>query len=65
MTDSAVDGSVRRTVPVISSLSKEDGRRSKLSHKAVKLAVAINFVLWASERFDFTFIVLTRVAFFN
>jgi hypothetical protein len=65
LTKGAVDGSVRRTVPVIGSISKEGGRRSKLSQKPVKLAVAINFVIWASERLDFKLSVLTRVAVFN
>ena len=40
-----MDVSVRRTVPVIVSVSKEGGRRSKLSHKPVNILVAINFVL--------------------
>jgi len=40
--------SVRRTVPVIVSVSKEGGR-SKLSYKRVILTSAINFVLRISE----------------
>ena len=60
-----MDGTVRRTVPVIGSLSKEDGRKSNLSHKALKLAVGIIFVLWASEKLYFKFFVLTRVVIFN
>jgi len=40
--------SVRRTVPVIGSVSKEDGR-SKLSHKRVIFTAAINFVFRISE----------------
>jgi len=50
---------------VIGSLSKEDGRKSNLSHKALKLAVGIIFVLWASEKLYFKFFVLTRVVIFN
>jgi len=50
---------------VIGSTSKEDGRRSKLSHKRVILAAAVDFVLRTSERLDFKFSVLTRVAIFN
>ena len=65
LTESSVDGTVRRIVPVSCSVSKEDGTRSTLSHKPVKLAVAINFVLWASERLDFKFSLLKRVANFN
>jgi hypothetical protein len=64
LTEGAVDGTVRRTVHVNGSLSKEDNR-SKSSHKAVKLAVVINFLLRASERLDFKFSVLTRVAICN
>jgi hypothetical protein len=41
--------SVRRTVPVIGSVGKEDGRRSELSYKRVILTAAINFVLRISE----------------
>ena len=37
-------GTVRRTEPVIVSLSKEDGRRRKLSHKLVKFAVVILYL---------------------
>ena len=65
LTKGAVDGTVQRTVPVIGSLSKEDSRISKSRHKLVKLAVAINFVLGASERLDYKFNVLTRVDNFN
>jgi hypothetical protein len=44
-----VDGTVRRTVPVIGSLRKEDGSRITSSHMLVRLAAAINFVLRISE----------------
>jgi len=63
LTEGAVDVSVRRTVPVIGSVSKEGGRRSKLSHKPVNILVAINFVLWTAECewYDLKFSVLIRV----
>ena len=64
LTEGRVNGSFRRTVPVIVFVSKEDCR-SKLRHKPVKLAVAINFVIWASERSYFKFNALTWVAIFN
>jgi hypothetical protein len=65
MTDSAVDGSVRRTVPVIGSLSKEDCRRITSSHVSVRLAAAINFVLRISEWYDLKCSVVTRVVTLN
>ena len=65
MTDCAVDGTVRRTVPVICSLSKEDCRRSASCHMRVRLAAGINFVLRLSEWYDFKFSVVTRVVIFS
>ena len=42
-------GTVRGTVAVVGSVSKEDGRRIASSHMRVILAAAINFSLRISE----------------